>query len=139
MYVYSAQEKRSIGDQNSPRPQGSKPKSPGRLHASTRQQEHTVSESDAQRTTNESKTTPRIRISSRPAVEPRGRGAAGEPDRPVGVRRGAHGERRPGRLGGLPQQRLAAEEGRRRRALLPIPGERRDGGGGGRGGGDECH
>jgi hypothetical protein len=81
-----------------------------------------------------------------PAVEPRWRGAAGEPDRPVGIRRGAHGERRPGCLG-LPQQRLADEEGgrggggeqRRRRPLLPIPGERRDGGGGGRGGGHECH
>jgi hypothetical protein len=84
--------------------------------------------------TSEPKTTPRI--SHQPAVEPRRRGAAGEPDRPVGVRRGAHGERRPGRLG-LSQQRLAAEEGGRR--PLPIPGERRDGGGGGRGGGDECH
>jgi len=100
------------------------------------------SESHARRTTwlaltNGWKTNPRIRISSRPAVEPRRRGAAGEPDRPVGVRRGTHGERRPGRLGGLLQQRLAAEEGGRR--PLPIPGERRDGGGGGRGGGDECH
>ena len=70
-----------------------------------------------------------------PAVEPRRRGAAGEPDGPVGVRRGAHRERRPRRLG-LPQQRLAAEEGQR---ALPIPGERRDGGGGGGGGRDECH
>jgi hypothetical protein len=137
----SAQEKRSIGDQNSPRPQGSKPKSPGRLHACINETTRAHYVRDSKATTNTQrdnkstlKTTPRI--SHQPAVEPRRRGAAGEPDRPVGVRRGAHGERRPGRLG-LSQQRLAAEEGGRR--PLPIPGERRDGGGGGRGGGDECH
>jgi hypothetical protein len=67
----------------------------------------------------------------RPAIEPRRRGAAGEPDGPVGVRRGAHGERRPRR-----RQPAAAEEGRRPQ---PAPGEGRDGGGGGRGGGDQRH
>ena len=39
------------------------------------------------------------------------KGCCRKPDRTVEVRPDTHGERRPDRLGGLPQQRLATEEG----------------------------